>query len=135
MQPPVRVKIYGLFWVTKRTYLICIAVGAGGLVAVLTWWFLSVAPPTLGTAIRQPALQWFDVLPESEAFYSSLVQNRDSLDRIGAIGHRPEYGVSAFRIDVFGYADDDLAAVGTQRRRFRRAVGRGLHQDAGAGVD
>lgn len=28
------------------------------------------------------ALQWFDVLPESEAFYQSLVQNRDSLDRV-----------------------------------------------------
>jgi [glutamine synthetase] adenylyltransferase / [glutamine synthetase]-adenylyl-L-tyrosine phosphorylase len=31
------------------------------------------------------ALQWFDVLPQSDAFYSSLVQNRDSLDRVRTI--------------------------------------------------
>ncbi len=31
------------------------------------------------------ALQWFDTLPESEAFYTSLVQNRDSLDRVRTI--------------------------------------------------
>jgi glutamate-ammonia-ligase adenylyltransferase len=35
--------------------------------------------------LSHATLQWFDVLPESEAFYSSLVQNRDSLDRVRSI--------------------------------------------------
>ncbi len=33
----------------------------------------------------QALLQWFDVLPESDAFYSSLVDNESSLDRVKAI--------------------------------------------------
>lgn len=35
--------------------------------------------------LSHSALQWFDVLPESEAFYASLVQNHDSLDRVREI--------------------------------------------------
>jgi hypothetical protein len=46
MQPPVRVKIYGLVWVTKRTYLICVAIGAVGLVAALVVWALTTGPAT-----------------------------------------------------------------------------------------
>ncbi|MFI5385966.1 MAG: hypothetical protein ACHQ50_07580 [Fimbriimonadales bacterium] len=40
----------------------------------------SIVAEALGS-LSHSGLQWFDVLPESEAFYSSLVQNRDSLDR------------------------------------------------------
>lgn len=35
--------------------------------------------------LSHSALQWFDVLPESEAFYSSLSQNHDSLSRVATI--------------------------------------------------
>lgn len=35
--------------------------------------------------LSQAGLQWFDVLPESDAFYASLVQNRDSLGRVRTI--------------------------------------------------
>lgn len=33
-------------------------------------------------ALGPPALQWFDVLPESEAFYASLAENEGSLGRV-----------------------------------------------------
>jgi len=46
MPPPVRVKVYGLIALTKRAYLICIGVGALGLVALLIVWATTVGPPT-----------------------------------------------------------------------------------------
>jgi hypothetical protein len=46
MQPPVRVKVYGLISLTKRTYLFCVGVGAVGLVVLLVLWALTVGPPT-----------------------------------------------------------------------------------------
>lgn len=36
-------------------------------------------------ALSHSGLQWFDVLPESDAFYTSLTQNRDSLARVHTI--------------------------------------------------
>ncbi|HWA83182.1 MAG TPA: hypothetical protein VG820_07115, partial [Fimbriimonadaceae bacterium] len=36
-------------------------------------------------SLSHSALQWFDVLPESGAFYASLVHNHDSLDRVREI--------------------------------------------------
>lgn len=48
----------------------------------------------------QALLQWFDVLPESEAFYQSLSQNEDSLDRVLAILERAPVLVDAFRASV-----------------------------------
>lgn len=43
---------------------------------------------------------WFDSLPESEAFYTSLSENQDSLNRIRAIGARAPILVDAFRASV-----------------------------------
>jgi hypothetical protein len=46
MQPPVRVKLYGLISLTRRTYLICVAVGAAGLVVMLILWWVTARDPT-----------------------------------------------------------------------------------------
>jgi hypothetical protein len=46
MQPPVRVKVYGLISLTRRTYLFCVAVGVVGLVALLVLWGLTAGTPT-----------------------------------------------------------------------------------------
>lgn len=46
MQPPVRVKIYGLISLTRRAYLYCVAVGVVGLVVLLVIWGLTAGPPT-----------------------------------------------------------------------------------------
>jgi hypothetical protein len=60
MQPPVRVKIYGLISLTKRTYLTWVAVGAVGLVAMLVVWAVSVGPPTPAEAAGQyPLTPWY----------------------------------------------------------------------------
>jgi len=45
-------------------------------------------------------LQWFDVLPESEVFYRSLVQNRDSLDRVRSIARFAPRLVPMFKASV-----------------------------------
>ena len=42
MQPPVRIKMYGLVSMTKRTYLICVGIGVAGLLALLIAWVISV---------------------------------------------------------------------------------------------
>ncbi len=44
MQPPVRIKLYGLFALTKRTYLTWVALGSVGLLALLVAWFVTVTP-------------------------------------------------------------------------------------------
>jgi hypothetical protein len=46
MQPPVRVKVYGLISLTKRTYLICVAIGGVGLVVLLILWALTAGTPS-----------------------------------------------------------------------------------------
>jgi len=60
MQPPVRIKLYGLIPMTKRTYLLCAAVGAGGLLALLVWWAIDTGPPTpLEQSGKYPLTPWF----------------------------------------------------------------------------
>ncbi len=44
----------------------------------------SVAAEAFGSH-SHAALQWFDVLPESDGFYQTLVQNHDSIDRVREI--------------------------------------------------
>jgi hypothetical protein len=44
--PPVRVKVYGLISLTKRTYLVWVAIGGLGLVALLVLWALTAGTPT-----------------------------------------------------------------------------------------
>jgi hypothetical protein len=44
--PPVRVKVYGLISLTRRAYLICVAVGGVGLLALLVLWALTAGTPT-----------------------------------------------------------------------------------------
>lgn len=46
MQPPVRVKVYGLISLTRRTYLFCVAVGVVGMAALLVLWALTAGTPT-----------------------------------------------------------------------------------------
>ena len=56
MQPPVRVKVYGLISLSKRAYLYCVAAGAVGLVAMLLVWSFTVEPTQSGTIIvRSPS--------------------------------------------------------------------------------
>ncbi|HKI33805.1 MAG TPA: hypothetical protein VKA46_18275 [Gemmataceae bacterium] len=46
MQPPVRIKLYGLFSLTKRAYLIWVGIGLAGLLALLVVWCVTVTPET-----------------------------------------------------------------------------------------
>ncbi len=46
MQPPVRIKVYGLISLTKRTYLIWAALAALGLLALLVFWAFTVGEET-----------------------------------------------------------------------------------------
>ena len=60
MQPPVRIKLYGLFSLTKRGYLIWCAIGAVGLLGLLIWWAVSTGPPTpLEQSGQYPLAPWF----------------------------------------------------------------------------
>ena len=60
MQPPVRVKLYGILSLTKRTYLLLVAVGAVGLLALLIWWAVDTGPPTpLEQSGKYPLTPWF----------------------------------------------------------------------------
>jgi hypothetical protein len=60
MQPPVRVKIYGLISLTKRTYLICVGVGFVGLVALLVLWAVTLTPETpLERSGQAPPTPWY----------------------------------------------------------------------------
>jgi hypothetical protein len=60
MQPPVRVKIYGLLWVTRRAYLAWVGVGAAGLVVVLIGWALTITPATpLEKSGEYPLHPWY----------------------------------------------------------------------------
>jgi hypothetical protein len=46
MPPPVRIKLYGVFSLTKRAYLVWIAIGTVGLLALLIVWFVTITPET-----------------------------------------------------------------------------------------
>jgi len=60
MQPPVRIKLYGLISLTKRTYLICLAIGGGGLLVLLFVWFVTITPETpLEKIGRAPFHPWY----------------------------------------------------------------------------
>lgn len=62
MQPPVRIKMYGLFSMTKRTYLIWVGIGAAGLFGLLIAWVVSVTrvPETPLEKIGQTPLHpWY----------------------------------------------------------------------------
>ena len=64
------------------------------------------------------------------------------LDRVGAIGERPQHRVHAGRIDVLADRDDDLSAIGLQGRGAvqgapdlaARRFFRELHEDDGAKI-
>ncbi len=60
MQPPVRIKLYGLISLTQRAYLRCVAIGAGGLLVLLIVWFLTQSPETpLEKAAKYPLTPWY----------------------------------------------------------------------------
>ena len=60
MQPPVRIKIYGLISLTKRAYLTWVAVGAVGLAALLVVWAVTVTPETpLEKTGQAPLTPWY----------------------------------------------------------------------------
>ena len=62
MQPPVRIKIYGLIKITKRGYLLWLGFGAVGLLAMLAVWFFTISPETplekTGRAPLNPLYLW-----------------------------------------------------------------------------
>ena len=54
---PVRVKLYGLFWMTKRRYVFQAAVAAVGAVLVLAgWYFAWPGPQGLHARLTEPKL-------------------------------------------------------------------------------
>src|SRR5215471_15043342 len=60
MQPPVRIKLYGLISLTKRGYLLWAAVGAVGLLGLLVWWAVDTGPPTpLEQSGKYPLTPWY----------------------------------------------------------------------------
>jgi hypothetical protein len=60
MQPPIRIKLYGLISLTKRGYLLWAAVGGVGLVALLVVWAVTVGPPMPGEKAGQFAVTpWY----------------------------------------------------------------------------
>jgi hypothetical protein len=60
MQPPVRIKLYGLISLTKRGYLVWCAIGAAGLVALLIVWLVTITPATpLEKSGQYPLNPWY----------------------------------------------------------------------------
>ncbi len=52
---PVRIKLYGLFWMTKRRYLFQAVFGAALAVLLLVGWYLTwPGPHGLGVRLKQP---------------------------------------------------------------------------------
>jgi hypothetical protein len=64
MQPPARIKLYGLITVTKRGYFARVAIGAVGLLVLLILWAVTVGQPTPAEKEgRLPNLPWYVSVP------------------------------------------------------------------------
>jgi hypothetical protein len=60
MQPPVRLKLYGVISLTKRGYLTWCVIGAVGLLVLLIAWYVSLTPETpLEKAGQSPFHPWY----------------------------------------------------------------------------
>jgi hypothetical protein len=60
MQPPVRIKLYGLFSLTKRAYLTWVCLGTVGLLALLVVWLVTITPESpLEKSGKYPFNPWF----------------------------------------------------------------------------
>jgi hypothetical protein len=60
MQPPVRIKLYGLISVTRRTYLTWVGIGAAGLLGLLVLWLVTITPETpLEKTGQVPLHPWY----------------------------------------------------------------------------
>jgi hypothetical protein len=46
MPPPVRIKLYGLIWLSKRGYLLLTAAAGLGLVGLFAFWCWTITPET-----------------------------------------------------------------------------------------
>jgi hypothetical protein len=68
MQPPVRIKLYGLISMTKRAYLRWwVAVGVAGVILLLLFWAVTVGPPSpaekVGASPLTPLYMWRNYTP------------------------------------------------------------------------
>jgi hypothetical protein len=64
MEPPIRIKLYGLVSVTRRGYLVQLVLAGILLVALVVMWlyFRAKLDPSISEGVRRMR-EWFDYLP------------------------------------------------------------------------
>jgi hypothetical protein len=61
MSKPIRIKLYGFLWLTKRGYLLLMSVGLALLIGLLIAWLVIPVPADLPREAPAKTLMWFNV--------------------------------------------------------------------------